>query len=94
MKTRRTPVGLTASPPSHHTQRDTWREEAEVLSKETSNLKETVTALRQYSENDTIDQLLGQASVLFFTFCVAGRRRAEVDGHSRPTVAHCLLYIS
>ena len=25
-------------------------------------MRETVSALRQYSENDTIDQLLGQAS--------------------------------
>lgn len=42
--------------------RDSWREEAEALSSEAGTLRETVHALRQYSENDTIDQLLGQAS--------------------------------
>lgn len=33
-----------------------------MFASEANNLRETVTALRQYSENDTIDQLLGQAS--------------------------------
>lgn len=45
--------------------RDSWREEADALSSEAATLREAVHALRQYSENDTIDQLLGQASVLY-----------------------------
>eukprot|EP00752_Nemacystus_decipiens_P013478 g11937.t1 len=43
-------------------ERDSWREEAEALSSEAGTLRETVHALRLYSENDTIDQLLGQVS--------------------------------
>ncbi|CAB1106110.1 unnamed protein product [Ectocarpus sp. CCAP 1310/34] len=42
-------------------ERDSWREEADSFSSEAATLRETVQALRQYSENDTIDQLLGQA---------------------------------
>ncbi|CBJ32564.1 FkbM family methyltransferase [Ectocarpus siliculosus] len=43
-------------------ERDSWREEADSFSSEAATLRETVQALRQYSENDTIDQLLGQVS--------------------------------
>lgn len=45
-----------------HVARDSWREEADYFSSEAATLRETVQALRQYSENDTIDQLLEQAS--------------------------------
>ncbi|CAM9111795.1 unnamed protein product [Ectocarpus sp. 12 AP-2014] len=45
-------------------ERDSWREEADSFSSEAAMLRETVQALRQYSENDTIDQLLGQVSRL------------------------------
>ncbi|CAM9167287.1 unnamed protein product [Scytosiphon promiscuus] len=59
--------------------RDSWREEADTVSSEAATLRETVHALRQFSENETIDQLLGQASAPELTsgFVSRWKRRAE-----------------
>lgn len=52
------------SKPRHekYNNRDSWREEAEAVSSEVAHLRETVNSLRQYTESDAIDRLLGQAS--------------------------------
>ncbi|CAM9692981.1 unnamed protein product, partial [Hapterophycus canaliculatus] len=63
--------------------RDSWREEADALSSEAATLRATVHALRQYSENDTIDQLLGQASAPTIAVSRWKRRAEELENLQR-----------